>query len=263
MLQGVVWNGVSGFDDLWERKLEVPDIMTPSFLILKPPDKIRWWYQAGQNAVVQMETEIPVVWRAAASGGKVPAVDLDPYMPFFSVAAAMVFPADDDTDDLVATRNPTQDNLGQLGRYLNVRQMRWVRAEHIRIDSPWSAVDAPGKFLTSVSPRRLHLDAPDPRYVPKASELAPRDQWGTTPDVPAGSPRIYIVAPDDNLSKIAAKFYGDPLKWNRIYEANKAKIDPKKYRIYPGQKLVVPDDSQPAPPQPPPPKPFHPSTPIA
>ncbi len=263
MLQGVIWNGVAGFDDLWEKKLQVPADVTPSFLILKPPDKIKWWYQAGPTSGQVMETTIPVVWLDAASGGKVPAVDLDPWMPFCSVAATMVFPADDDTDELFATRRATQDNLGQLGRYINIGKMRWVRPQHIRINSPWSAVDGPGKFLTSVSPRGLHLDRPDPRYIPKASELAPRDQWGTTPGVPAGSPRIYIVGPNDNLSKIAAKFYGDPAKWTKIYEANKEKIDPKRHTIYPGQKLVVPDDSKPGTPEPASPKPFDPNMPIA
>jgi hypothetical protein len=49
-LQGVVCYRVSGFDDLWEKKLDVPDNVTLSCLVLRPPDKIRWWYQAGPSS---------------------------------------------------------------------------------------------------------------------------------------------------------------------------------------------------------------------
>ena len=257
IVQNVEWNGVLGFDDERSKRLDVPVDVTPSFIILMPPDKIRWWNGC------EIETEIPVVWRPTALGGKVPAVDLDPSMPFFNVAAAMVFPADDDTEELFAKGRATVDNLNQLRRYINVGKMRWVRPENIRISSPWSALDGPDKFLTSVSPRRLHLDGPDPRYIPRASELAPRELWGTTPDVPPGAPRVYIVAPNDDLNKIARKLYGDPAKWVKIYEANKGKIDPRKYTIYPGQKLVVPNELKPNPPKPAPSKPFDPNMPIA
>ena len=112
IVQNVEWNGVLGFDDESSMKLNVPEDVTPSFIILMPPDKIRWW-----NGW-EIETEIPVVWRQAAFGGKVPAVDLDPSMPFFNVAAAMVFPADDDTDELFADSRATIDNLNQLRRYI-------------------------------------------------------------------------------------------------------------------------------------------------
>lgn len=50
---------------------------------------------------------------------------------------------------------------------------------------------------------------------------------------------FYDVKPGDNLSKISKEVYGDPNKYNTIFEANKPMLShPDK--IYPGQKLVIP-----------------------
>jgi nucleoid-associated protein YgaU len=50
---------------------------------------------------------------------------------------------------------------------------------------------------------------------------------------------FYDVKPGDNLSKISKEVYGDPNKYNAIFEANKPMLThPDK--IYPGQKLVIP-----------------------
>lgn len=68
--------------------------------------------------------------------------------------------------------------------------------------------------------------------VPRASEA------------PASAPaaqatQMYEVQPGDSLSKIAQKFYGDPLKYKTIFEANQPMLrDPN--LIYPGQTLRIP-----------------------
>ena len=49
----------------------------------------------------------------------------------------------------------------------------------------------------------------------------------------------YIVAPGDNLSKIARHFYGNPNAWKLIFDANRDQLsDPD--RIKPGQILKIP-----------------------
>ena len=56
---------------------------------------------------------------------------------------------------------------------------------------------------------------------------------------PAPEADFYEVKSGDSLSKIAKQFYGDPMKYTEIFEANKPMLkDPDK--IYPGQKLRIP-----------------------
>jgi nucleoid-associated protein YgaU len=51
--------------------------------------------------------------------------------------------------------------------------------------------------------------------------------------------RTYTVVAGDSLSKIAKREYGDASKWQRIYEANRDKIQNPDL-IYPGQVLNLP-----------------------
>ncbi len=55
----------------------------------------------------------------------------------------------------------------------------------------------------------------------------------------AAAAQMYEVQPGDSLSKIAQKFYGDPLKYKLLFEANQPMLkDPN--MIYPGQTLRIP-----------------------
>lgn len=50
---------------------------------------------------------------------------------------------------------------------------------------------------------------------------------------------FHVVESGDTLSKISQKVYGDPMKYNAIFEANKPMLEhPDK--IYPGQTLRIP-----------------------
>ena len=50
---------------------------------------------------------------------------------------------------------------------------------------------------------------------------------------------FHVVESGDTLSKISKKVYGDPMKYNAIFEANKPMLEhPDK--IYPGQTLRIP-----------------------
>lgn len=60
-----------------------------------------------------------------------------------------------------------------------------------------------------------------------------------TVTTPAPQADFYEVKSGDSLSKISKQFYGDPMKYQQIFEANKPMLkDPDK--IYPGQKLRIP-----------------------
>jgi nucleoid-associated protein YgaU len=53
-------------------------------------------------------------------------------------------------------------------------------------------------------------------------------------------PTFYTVKSGDSLSKIAKEVYGDPMKWEALFEVNREVIkDPD--LIYPGQKIRIPD----------------------
>jgi nucleoid-associated protein YgaU len=51
---------------------------------------------------------------------------------------------------------------------------------------------------------------------------------------------MYIVQSGDSLSKISKKFYGDPNKWKRIFEANRDVVKNPDV-IQPGWTLRIPD----------------------
>ncbi|MCL4106408.1 UNVERIFIED_CONTAM: hypothetical protein GTU68_030366 [Idotea baltica] len=56
---------------------------------------------------------------------------------------------------------------------------------------------------------------------------------------PEPEAKFYTVQSGDTLSKISKTQYGDPMKYNSIFEANKPMLDhPDK--IYPGQVLRIP-----------------------
>lgn len=128
VLQNVEWGGVTGFDDEGQTTLSSQANNKPQFLILKVPEKIVWF-----NGSMPMTTSLSVQYRAAAEGGNIPVVNLDPIMPFSNVEAACVFPADDATDALFKTASPTRDHLNQLGRFVNFGKVRWIRPENIKI----------------------------------------------------------------------------------------------------------------------------------
>ena len=61
----------------------------------------------------------------------------------------------------------------------------------------------------------------------------------TAPDAKAPAEQSYTGAPGDNMRKISQKFYGDEMKWKKIWEANKDSIkNPDLIRV--GQVLKIP-----------------------
>ena len=56
---------------------------------------------------------------------------------------------------------------------------------------------------------------------------------------PADGPRQYTVERGDTLSYLALRHYGDPFKWEKIYDANKETMKNPHY-IYVGQRIIIP-----------------------
>ena len=61
-----------------------------------------------------------------------------------------------------------------------------------------------------------------------------------TPSYGVSVDTIYKVQSNDNLFKIAKKYYGDGKKWNKIFEANNDSM-PDPDSLYVGQELLIPD----------------------
>ena len=73
----------------------------------------------------------------------------------------------------------------------------------------------------------------DPSIAPDQSQAAAASAGGQPASV------TYKVQPGDTLSKIAKQFYGQAADYNRIFEANRDKLqDPDKIQV--GQELKIP-----------------------
>jgi nucleoid-associated protein YgaU len=71
------------------------------------------------------------------------------------------------------------------------------------------------------------------------SSLAPPMAQAATAAGPTTASRTYKVQPGDTLSKIAKEFYGNANEYNRIFNANRDKLEnPDKIQV--GQELVIP-----------------------
>ena len=65
------------------------------------------------------------------------------------------------------------------------------------------------------------------------------DRVSAPPLPPEDEVTYYEIQSGDTLSKLAKQYYGDPMKYPDIFEANREVIvDPDK--IYPGQKIRIP-----------------------
>jgi hypothetical protein len=79
-----------------------------------------------------------------------------------------------------------------------------------------------------------------PGYVPPAPTAGPVvAPQGPAIAAPPPGPRAYTVMPGDSLSRIAQLMYGDGMKADRIYEANRGKLKSRN-TLQAGQVLVIP-----------------------
>lgn len=69
--------------------------------------------------------------------------------------------------------------------------------------------------------------------------IAPQSQAAAASAGGASSTRTYKVQSGDTLSKIAKEFYGNANDYNRIFEANRDKLQSPD-KIQAGQELVIP-----------------------
>jgi predicted nucleic acid-binding protein len=124
--QLVSFDTVSGFDDIREKTVELPDNMNPDFAVLKVPSQVFWYNMNGRQTV-----EVPLKEAKTANGNVIKVVDLDPWSPF-NAKAVMVFPVNDLTEQVFGSVSPT-DGRNMLSTYVNFDMIRWVRPENIHL----------------------------------------------------------------------------------------------------------------------------------
>ncbi len=77
------------------------------------------------------------------------------------------------------------------------------------------------------------------KLTQEAQDAMEEEIQETQAAVEAAQVDYYTIEKGDSLSKIAKQFYGDPMKYKELFEANREVIeDPDK--IFPGQKIRIP-----------------------
>ena len=124
-----------------------------------------------------------------------------------------------------------KENYPSWRRHYWVDRGQWGNRGYI-VGAPPAA---PAAAVEGISP------AP-PVMQPEILNAPPSIVESEPPKIEAADrPTKYTVHKGDSLWKIAGKVYHNPLKWGKIYRANKEKVKhPNK--IYPGQVLTIPWD---------------------
>jgi nucleoid-associated protein YgaU len=140
---------------------------------------------------------------------------------------------------------PTQADVAQLNqeagdaieRYVQQLGLQ-VQGLQVKFDGASSTATVSGQAPDQATKEKVLLACGNVQGVAAVTDqlTVAGAQAAATPEQPA---QFHTVASGDNLSKIAAKYYGNANEYMRIFEANKPMLsDPNK--IYPGQVLRIP-----------------------
>lgn len=99
--------------------------------------------------------------------------------------------------------------------------------------TPPAAASKPDDSADDSELERLRQRIADLERNNAAAQAAPTPQA-------APQQRTYTVQSGDTMRRIAQRFYGDEMKWKRIYEANRGTISNPDL-IYPGQEFIIPE----------------------
>ncbi len=114
--------------------------------------------------------------------------------------------------------------------------------DNLNISVNGDMVRVSGKVDSAAHAEKIALALGNVEGVSKVdNDLEVEQKEAATPKPAAPKARFYQVESGDSLSKIAKQYYGDPQKYNKIFEANQPMLsDPDK--IYPGQMLRIPHE---------------------
>lgn len=130
---------------------------------------------------------------------------------------------------------------------LDAVQKNGVRLSHLHVQDNKLFMQGAAPSQEAKNAVWNQIKSVDPSYSDLTCDLsidpslAPTQTQTQTAGAAAGGGqgRTYKVQAGDSLSKIAKQFYGDANQYNRIFEANRGKLDnPDKIQV--GQELVIP-----------------------
>ena len=128
---------------------------------------------------------------------------------------------------------------------LDAIQKNGVRLSHLHVQDNKLFIQGAAPSQEAKNTVWNQIKAVDPNYSDVTCDLtidpslAPAQAQAATAAAGGGQGRTYKVQPGDSLSKIAKQFYGDANQYNRIFDANRSKLDnPDKIQV--GQELMIP-----------------------
>ena len=121
----------------------------------------------------------------------------------------------------------------------NITKLLGSQVENLKVEYDDGLVRLSGLVESVASKQKAVLLAGNVKGVEKVND----DGLQVKPQPPAKEPEpeftFYTIESGDSLSKIAKKYYGDAMKWNTLFEANREVIQNPDL-IYPGQVIRVP-----------------------
>lgn len=129
---------------------------------------------------------------------------------------------------------------------LNTIQQQRVRLTHLHVQDNKLFIQGSAPSQEAKNEVWNQIKAIDPSYTDLTCDLTvdpslapPQAQSAAASAGGAPTTRTYKVQPGDTLSKIAKEVYGNANEYNRIFEANRDKLESAD-KIRPGQELVIP-----------------------
>jgi nucleoid-associated protein YgaU len=121
----------------------------------------------------------------------------------------------------------------------NITKLLGAQVENLKVEYDDGLVRLSGLVESVATKQKAVLLAGNVKGVEKVSD----DGLQVKPQPPAAPKEpdyiFYTIVSGDSLSKIAKKYYGDAMKWNTLFEANREVIQNADL-IYPGQVIRVP-----------------------
>ncbi len=133
-----------------------------------------------------------------------------------------------------ASQGPSQQQLAQqkATALTNLVNQMGLRAQDLAITVDGDKATVKGKTDSQEEKEKIVLLLGNSEGIGSVDDQL----QVANPEPPA---QYYDVKPGDNLSRIAKQFYGDPNKYNLIFEANRPMLK-NPDAIFPGQKLRIP-----------------------